>query len=68
MSGARSFCMPDPGRAPAAACTPTLDWREVRPEASGLVALFPCKPDRHARRAVAGVCGRLTLLRAAPAA
>lgn len=26
-----------------AACTPTLDWREVRP-AEGVVALFPCKP------------------------
>jgi hypothetical protein len=26
-----------------AACTPTLDWREVRP-ADGVTALFPCKP------------------------
>ena len=32
------------------ACAPTLDWREVRPEASGLVALFPCKPSGNARR------------------
>lgn len=32
------------------ACTPVLDWREVRPEGSGLVALFPCKPAGHARQ------------------
>ena len=34
----------------AAACSPALDWREVRPEASGAVALFPCRPASHARR------------------
>jgi hypothetical protein len=27
-----------------AACSPTFNWREVRPTAD-LVALFPCKPD-----------------------
>ncbi|RZU00546.1 hypothetical protein [Rivibacter subsaxonicus] len=32
-----------------AACTPTLDWREVRPTGSKLVALFPCKPERVTR-------------------
>lgn len=32
------------------ACAPALDWREVRPESSGLVALFPCKPFGNARR------------------
>ena len=32
------------------ACAPALDWREVRPEASGLVALFPCKPSGNVRR------------------
>ena len=32
------------------ACTPALDWREVRPEAAGLVAWFPCKPLGHARQ------------------
>ena len=31
------------------ACSPALDWREFQPEGSGLVASFPCKPDRHAR-------------------
>ncbi len=30
-------------------CSPALDWREVRAEGSGIVALFPCKPDRHVR-------------------
>ena len=32
-----------------AACSPALDWREVRPEGSGIVALFPCKPSADAR-------------------
>jgi hypothetical protein len=31
------------------ACSPTLDWREVRPEDSGAVALFPCKPSIDSR-------------------
>lgn len=35
-----------------AACAPALNWREVRPESSELVALFPCKPDRFARALV----------------
>ena len=33
----------------ATGCSPTLDWREFQPEGSGIVAIFPCKPDRHAR-------------------
>ena len=32
-----------------AACSPALNWREIRPESSELLALFPCKPDRFAR-------------------
>ena len=32
------------------ACSPALDWRAVRPEESGAVALFPCRPASHARR------------------
>lgn len=32
-----------------AACAPALNWREVRPEASELIVLFPCKPDRFMR-------------------
>jgi hypothetical protein len=32
-----------------AACSPALNWREVRPEGTGLQAMFPCKPQRLAR-------------------
>ncbi|MES2976754.1 MAG: hypothetical protein V4757_24310 [Pseudomonadota bacterium] len=32
-----------------AACDPTYNWREVRADTSGLVAMLPCKPDRAAR-------------------
>lgn len=35
-------------------CTPALDWREVHPDESGVTALFPCKPDSHARRVSLG--------------
>ena len=31
------------------ACTPALNWRDVRPEGWGLVATLPCRPDQHAR-------------------
>ncbi len=27
------------------ACSPGLDWREVRPEGAQALALFPCKPE-----------------------
>jgi len=27
------------------ACQPALNWREVRPAQSGVLAMFPCKPD-----------------------
>jgi hypothetical protein len=29
-----------------AACSPSLNWREVPVEATGLKATFPCKPDK----------------------
>ncbi len=32
-----------------AGCSPTLDWRHIRPEGADVDALFPCRPDRHAR-------------------
>jgi hypothetical protein len=32
-----------------AACTPTYDWREVRPGGAALTAMFPCKPQHQAR-------------------
>jgi len=35
---------------PLVACSPALDWREVRPADSDALALFPCKPERFARR------------------
>jgi hypothetical protein len=31
------------------ACSPALNWREVRTEAGDLTALLPCKPDRASR-------------------
>ena len=33
------------------ACSPGLDWREVRPEGGGVLALFPCKPEVSTHRA-----------------
>lgn len=45
------------------ACSPALDWRDVRPEGSTAVALFPCKPKSQSREApLAGVPARITLL------
>lgn len=29
-----------------AACSPALNWREVRPEGTRLALLLPCKPDK----------------------
>lgn len=37
-----------------AACSPALDWRESVAEGSGLVASFPCRPDRNGRSVVLG--------------
>lgn len=45
------------------ACSPTLDWRETRFDGSGIVASFPCKPDRHARSVTVGtVRARMEML------
>jgi hypothetical protein len=33
-----------------AACSPSLNWREVRPGGAELKALLPCKPDQGSRR------------------
>ncbi|MDO8250012.1 MAG: hypothetical protein Q7T78_09900 [Rhodoferax sp.] len=30
-------------------CSPTFNWRDVRPAQTSLVALFPCKPDQGER-------------------
>jgi hypothetical protein len=37
-----------------AACSPALDWREVRVDDGGFVARFPCRPQRVARPATVG--------------
>lgn len=47
----------------AAACSPTLNWREVRPAGVDAVALFPCKPQTHERHIrLADADARWTLL------
>ena len=33
----------------SSACTPSLNWREVRFDDGGLVVLLPCKPDKATR-------------------
>lgn len=38
----------------AVACTPALDWREVRHATAGLVAMFPCRPQHHIRSVMIG--------------
>jgi len=46
-----------------AGCSPALDWRDIRPDGSGAVAQFPCKPDRHARTVpIAGQALRMEML------
>ncbi len=44
-------------------CSPTLDWREVRPDGAGVEGLFPCKPSTDVRTvALDGARVRMTLL------
>lgn len=43
------------------ACNPTFNWREVRPENSGLSLLLPCKPDKAEKTVPLG--GQTTELR-----
>ena len=46
-----------------AACSPALNWRDVRPADSGLLLQCPCKPDSQARPlSLAGRPVRLSLL------
>lgn len=44
-----------------AACSPSLDWREVRPADSGVLVLFPCKPEINSRPATAAEPARMGL-------
>ena len=34
----------------AIACAPTFDWREARPDGSGVAMMFPCRPATEERR------------------
>jgi hypothetical protein len=46
-----------------AACAPELNWREVQPEGSGAVAMFPCRPSHEVREVpLAGTKVRLAIL------
>ena len=46
-----------------AACNPTFNWRDVRPEGTKLAALMPCKPDKAQRTVpMAGQQTELNLL------
>lgn len=45
------------------ACSPTFNWRDVRPEDTRLGLLFPCKPDKAEKKlAIAGQPTNLRLL------
>ncbi len=45
------------------ACSPALDWRELRPADSGAQLMLPCKPQRHERTvALAGQPQKLVML------
>lgn len=45
------------------ACTPSLDWRQLRPEGWGLAVALPCRPATHARQvSLAGSPVELTLM------
>jgi hypothetical protein len=46
MSLSRSLCL---SAALLCACSPVLDWRQVKPAGMGLEALFPCRPANLAR-------------------
>jgi len=39
----------------AMACSPTFDWREARPEGSGVAMMFPCRPTKEERRTRIGI-------------
>jgi hypothetical protein len=48
------FCVPWLSLAVLTACSPSLNWRDVRLDSAPLVALFPCKPEQATRSAVIG--------------
>ncbi|MBX3636356.1 MAG: hypothetical protein KF683_13385 [Rubrivivax sp.] len=69
MAAAQRWTMRAPRKAAAlaaacmlAACSPALDWRDVRPEGSGLVLQMPCRPGAVERTlALAGAAQRVVL-------
>ncbi len=45
------------------ACSPSLNWRDVRPEGTSLALLLPCKPDKAQRTVpLGGVATELNML------
>jgi hypothetical protein len=49
------------------ACSPAQDWRELQPEDSGAVLMFPCKPTHHARQVPLAAASVLLTLHACTA-
>jgi hypothetical protein len=49
-------------------CSPALDWRELRPEAGGVVFMLPCKPTVQARKLMLAGSELLLTLHACQAA
>lgn len=47
--GCRVLALVAAGVLVVCACSPALDWREMRPEGWSLVASLPCRPAQHAR-------------------
>lgn len=46
-----------------AGCSPSLDWREIKPDGSDAIAMFPCKPTTDARMvSLAGTRVRMVLV------
>ena len=46
-----------------AACTPALDWREIRAQGTGVTFMLPCKPQVSARSVqLAGQAVRMSLM------
>ena len=47
--GVRSAAAALAGAIAALACSPVFDWRETRPEGSGVALMFPCRPAHQER-------------------
>lgn len=59
----RRILLASVGAAAAAACSPALDWRDIRPSDSALSAQFPCRPSTTARSVrIDGPPRRLTMV------